>query len=145
MLLLRKDFQPFVHFGAAEPTFTAGFRVRLGLQQGLRQLTGKLLRRDHGSPKVVRLVLHIVIRADQGVIAAVTAFLHKEIDDGSIRAARFGNDMEGDATALYLRQQLLSYPVRVTRLARGLPVGSDLEYADQNTLLRALAGRQEIS
>jgi recombination protein RecR len=53
--------------------------------------------------------------------------------------------MEGDATALYLRQQLLNYPVRVTRLARGLPVGSDLEYADQNTLLRALAGRQEIS
>jgi recombination protein RecR len=53
--------------------------------------------------------------------------------------------MEGDATALYLRQQLLNYPVRVTRLARGLPVGSDLEYADQNTLLRALAGRQEIN
>jgi recombination protein RecR len=35
--------------------------------------------------------------------------------------------------------------VRVTRLARGLPVGSDLEYADLNTLLRALAGRQEMS
>jgi recombination protein RecR len=52
--------------------------------------------------------------------------------------------MEGDATALYLRQQLLNLPVRVTRLARGLPVGGDLEYADQNTLLRALAGRQEM-
>jgi recombination protein RecR len=52
--------------------------------------------------------------------------------------------MEGDATALYLRQQLLNMPVRVTRLARGLPVGGDLEYADQNTLLRALAGRQEM-
>jgi recombination protein RecR len=53
--------------------------------------------------------------------------------------------MEGDATALYLRQQLLNMNVRVTRLARGLPVGGDLEYADQNTLLRALAGRQEMS
>jgi recombination protein RecR len=52
--------------------------------------------------------------------------------------------MEGDATALYLRQQLMNYPVRVTRLARGLPMGGDLEYADQNTLLRALAGRQEM-
>jgi recombination protein RecR len=52
--------------------------------------------------------------------------------------------MEGDATALYLRQQLLPLGVRVTRLARGLPVGGDLEYADQNTLLRALAGRQDM-
>ncbi|NPV77294.1 MAG: recombination protein RecR [Anaerolineae bacterium] len=53
--------------------------------------------------------------------------------------------MEGDATALYIRQQVIHYGVRVTRLARGLPVGGDLEYADQNTILRALAGRQEIS
>jgi recombination protein RecR len=53
--------------------------------------------------------------------------------------------MEGDATALYLQQQLAPLGVRVTRLARGLPVGGDLEYADQNTLLRALAGRQDMS
>ena len=52
--------------------------------------------------------------------------------------------MEGDATAMYLRQQLEPSHVRVTRLARGLPVGGDLEYADQNTLLKALAGRQEM-
>jgi recombination protein RecR len=52
--------------------------------------------------------------------------------------------MEGDATALYLRQQLEPLGVKVTRLARGLPVGGDLEYADQNTLLRALSGRQEL-
>jgi recombination protein RecR len=52
--------------------------------------------------------------------------------------------MEGDATAMYLRQQLAPSGVRVTRLARGLPVGGDLEYADQHTLLRALAGRQEM-
>lgn len=53
--------------------------------------------------------------------------------------------MEGDATALYLRQQLEPLGVRVTRLARGLPMGGDLEYADQNTLLRALSGRQEMT
>jgi len=53
--------------------------------------------------------------------------------------------MEGDATAMYLRQQLQQFGVRVTRLARGLPVGGDLEYADPNTLLRALSGRQEMN
>jgi recombination protein RecR len=52
--------------------------------------------------------------------------------------------LEGDATAMYLRQQLQPLGIRVTRLARGLPVGGDLEYADPNTLLRALAGRQEM-
>ena len=52
--------------------------------------------------------------------------------------------MEGDATALYLRQQLQPLGPRITRLARGLPVGGDLEYADQNTILRALAGRQDM-
>ncbi len=53
--------------------------------------------------------------------------------------------MEGDYTAAYLRQQILPFGVRLTRLARGLPVGGDLEYADQNTLLRALSGRQDMS
>jgi len=52
--------------------------------------------------------------------------------------------LEGDATAMYLHTQLGPLGVRVTRLARGLPVGGDLEYADPNTLLRALAGRQEL-
>jgi len=52
--------------------------------------------------------------------------------------------LEGDYTAAYLRQQLLPFSLKLTRLARGLPVGGDLEYADQNTLLRALAGRQEL-
>ena len=52
--------------------------------------------------------------------------------------------MEGDATALYISQRLASLGVQVTRLARGLPMGGDLEYADQSTLLRALQGRQEM-
>jgi recombination protein RecR len=52
--------------------------------------------------------------------------------------------MEGDATAMYLSRQLAPFGLRITRLARGLPVGGDLEYADQNTLLRALSGRQEM-
>jgi len=53
--------------------------------------------------------------------------------------------MEGEATAQYLHPRLQALGVRVTRLARGLPSGGDLEYADQNTLLRALSGRQEMT
>ncbi len=53
--------------------------------------------------------------------------------------------MEGDYTAAYLSQQLAPLGVKLTRLARGLPVGGDLEYADQSTLQRALSGRQEMS
>jgi recombination protein RecR len=49
---------------------------------------------------------------------------------------------EGEATALYIRKQLGDIDVEVTRLARGLPVGGDLEYADQITLGRALQERQ---
>jgi recombination protein RecR len=52
--------------------------------------------------------------------------------------------MEGEATAMYIRRQLQDMPVRVTRLARGLPVGGDLEYADETTLSKALEGRQEL-
>lgn len=52
--------------------------------------------------------------------------------------------MEGDATAMYLHERISPLNMRVTRLALGLPVGGDLEYADQNTLLRALAGRQKL-
>lgn len=52
--------------------------------------------------------------------------------------------MEGDTTAMYLQQQLRASGVNVTRLARGLPMGGDLEYADQNTILRALQGRQQM-
>jgi len=54
-------------------------------------------------------------------------------------------NMEGEATAMYVARQLEGTDVRVTRLARGLPVGGDLEYADEVTLSRALAGRQAIA
>jgi recombination protein RecR len=54
-------------------------------------------------------------------------------------------NMEGEATAMYIARQLEGREVRVTRLARGLPVGGDLEYADEVTLSRALAGRQAIA
>ncbi|MFC2023931.1 recombination mediator RecR [Chloroflexota bacterium] len=52
--------------------------------------------------------------------------------------------LEGEATAMYIARLIQPLQIRVTRLARGLPVGGDLEYADSVTLSRALQGRQEI-
>jgi recombination protein RecR len=52
--------------------------------------------------------------------------------------------LEGDSTAMYVSRQLDPLGVRVTRLAHGLPVGGDLEYADEVTLTRALEGRREM-
>lgn len=51
---------------------------------------------------------------------------------------------EGDATAMFINRQLAKLGVRTTRLARGLPMGGDLEYADEVTLSRALEGRREM-
>lgn len=53
--------------------------------------------------------------------------------------------LEGESTAMYLQKQMASLGVRVTRLARGLPVGGDLEYADETTLARALEGRSTMA
>jgi len=53
-------------------------------------------------------------------------------------------NVEGEATALYLAKLLRPLGMRVTRIARGLPVGGDLEYADQVTLSKALEGRREM-
>ncbi len=52
---------------------------------------------------------------------------------------------EGDVTAMYLARLLIPLQIKVTRLASGLPVGGDLEYADELTLGRALEGRREVS
>ena len=53
-------------------------------------------------------------------------------------------NLEGEATAMYIARLFKPLGVRVTRLARGLPTGGDLEYADENTLSNALSGRSEI-
>ena len=72
--------------------------------------------------------------------------LIERVKDGGIKEIILATNpsMEGDYTAAYIQQQLESLDVQLTRLARGLPVGGDLEYADQSTLLRALDGRQEM-
>ena len=52
--------------------------------------------------------------------------------------------VEGEATAIYLAKLLKPFAVRITRIARGLPVGGDLEYADEVTLSKALEGRRDM-
>lgn len=68
------------------------------------------------------------------------------VADGSVREVIMATnpDTEGEATAMYLSRLLRPMGVQVTRLAYGIPMGSQLEYADEVTLLRALEGRQEI-
>lgn len=68
------------------------------------------------------------------------------VEQGQVREVIIATNpgMEGDATAMYVQRQLAPTGVRVTRLARGLPTGGDLEYVDSVTLLRALQGRQEM-
>lgn len=72
--------------------------------------------------------------------------LYARLDSDEVKEVILATNpsMEGDATAMYLHDRIAPMGIRVTRLARGLPVGGDLEYADQNTLLRALAGRQDL-
>lgn len=53
-------------------------------------------------------------------------------------------DVEGEATALYLQKLLKPLGLKVTRIAQGVPMGGDLEFADQATLARAMAGRREL-
>ncbi len=67
------------------------------------------------------------------------------LKDGKVKEIILATNptMEGEATAMYIQRLIGSLGVKVTRIARGLPVGSDLEYADETTLLRALEGRKE--
>ncbi len=66
---------------------------------------------------------------------------HKEIDEVILAT---NATTEGDATAMYINRLLAKDGVRTTRIARGLPMGGDLEYADEVTLSRALEGRREM-
>jgi len=67
------------------------------------------------------------------------------LKDGKVKEIILATNptMEGEATAMYIQRLIFPLGVKITRIARGLPVGSDLEYADETTLLRALEGRKE--
>lgn len=67
------------------------------------------------------------------------------LKDGTIKEIILATNptMEGEATAMYIQRLIGPLGVKITRIARGLPVGGDLEYADETTLNRALEGRRE--
>ena len=94
-------------------------------------------------------VLHGAISPMDGVgpeDLKVSELLHRlRSDDVTEIILATNPNLEGEATAMYLTRLLKPLGAKVTRLARGLPVGGDLEYADDVTLARAMEGRQEMS
>jgi recombination protein RecR len=93
-------------------------------------------------------VLHGVISPADGIGPDELKIkeLLARFNDGSITEVILATNpnTEGEATAMYLQSIITPLNIRVTRLARGLPYGADLEYADDITLTRALEGRQEM-
>jgi len=93
-------------------------------------------------------VLHGVISPADGVgpEELKTKELLSRLNGGSIAEIILATNpnVEGEATAMYLQQLIAPLGIRVTRLARGLPYGGDLEYADDVTIARALEGRQDM-
>jgi recombination protein RecR len=72
--------------------------------------------------------------------------LVQRVSSGGVREVIIATNpsMEGEATALYVQRQLAHFPLTVSRIARGLPVGGDLEYADGVTIAQALTARREM-
>jgi recombination protein RecR len=93
-------------------------------------------------------VLHGVISPSDGVSPEdlKTGELLSRLNTDSVTEVILATNpnLEGEATAMYLQRLITPLGVKITRLARGLPYGGDLEYADDVTLSRALEGRQEM-
>lgn len=93
-------------------------------------------------------VLHGLISPMDGVGAEQLCVkeLLARLGDGKVKEVIMAMNptVEGEATALYLSRLIKPLGIRTTRLAYGLPVGSSLEYTDENTLFRALSGRAEL-
>ncbi len=101
-----------------------------------------------GAYKGVYHVLHGAISPVNGIGPEDLRIreLVKRVDKGGVNEVIIATNpgLEGDATAMYIRRELTGRSVRMTRLARGLPVGSDIEYADIGTLSGALLGRSDM-
>jgi len=93
-------------------------------------------------------VLHGAISPTEGIGSGDIRIneLMERLQDGLVNEVILATNtnLEGEQTAMYLNKLLSSLGVKVTRLARGLPFGTELEYADDVTLTRALEGRQEV-
>ena len=93
-------------------------------------------------------VLHGVIAPADGIGPEELKIkeLLSRLNDGSVTEVILATNpnLEGETTSMYLQRLVAPLGIRVTRLARGLPYGGDLEYADDVTIARALEGRQEM-
>ncbi len=93
-------------------------------------------------------VLHGAISPTEGVGTGDIKIneLMKRLQDGSVNEVILATNpnLEGEQTAMYLKKLISPLGIKVTRLARGLPFGTELEYADDVTLTRAIEGRQEF-
>jgi len=93
-------------------------------------------------------VLHGSIRPAQGIGPEQLKVreLLTRLENGAVKEVILATNpnLEGEATAMYLRRAVSSPGIRVSRLARGLPFGAELEYADDMTLSQAIEGRQEF-
>jgi len=93
-------------------------------------------------------VLHGAISPTEGVGTGDIRIneLMKRLQDGSVNEVILATNtnLEGEQTAMYLNKLISPLGIKVTRLARGLPFGTELEYADDVTLTRAIEGRQEF-
>ncbi len=101
-----------------------------------------------GKYKGVYHVLHGTINPAQGIGSAELKIkeLSSRLQDGSVKEVILATNpnLEGETTAMYLRRVILPLGICISRLARGLPFGSDLEYADDMTLGQALEDRREF-
>lgn len=104
---------------------------RIGIYSGLYHVLGGVL--ESG-------------RDDNSGNLRINELLHRVEDDGIEEVILATNPTtEGDLTALYLKKKLEPFKIKVTRIARGLSTGGDIEYADEITLTSALTNRKELS
>ena len=112
-----------------EPTSIDAVERARGFQGVYHVLHGTLSPLHGVGPEQLRAAT-LVARAERG-----------EIDEVILATSP---TLEGEATANWLAASLRSFPVRITRIATGVPAGSDIEYADEVTMARALEGRREV-
>ncbi|MEK7547859.1 MAG: recombination mediator RecR [Patescibacteria group bacterium] len=101
-----------------------------------------------GEYKGVYHVLHGVLSPIDGLGPEQLKLgaLFERVKDGKFLEVIIATNpsLEGEATALYIQKHLREYDVKVTRIARGIPIGGDIEYADEVTLSKAMQGRSEF-
>lgn len=113
-----------------EPSGVGAVEAATGFRGRYHVLGGRLSPLDGIGPESLRID-QLLVRVREGVVKEIILATNPS--------------MEGEATATYVQQILAGAGIRVTRLARGLPVGGDLEYVDGLTLAHALLARQEVS